>query len=1017
MISMSKSLLSKIHEILDHKQKTEQAEQVARDYVQLSQQINGRIKHFIKLIREGNYYAAVDVARLEPPLTTQIERIRFPREREWLQFLKDSGLPTFEGFNDNEFKKVKEICADSSYLQPKGYRDYRKAILLKDKNAAIRALRKLSEDYPKDSNAKQELERLEHEVFEEITRRLTLLLKREKTQAIVEEVKDVLDQPWSISLGSETWEACLNLYKKHTRKQEAEQMLQLLSQLKVIRRVGEWKDAGNAIGKLAELKAGDAFQEIDRQLQADIEDMLEWFRECEAEAEELERLNEEMRQFLSRIEPLALEQSIESISKREIRQYRKDLQQEWSVYQDRLPQAAEKALYQYNRADSLLDRALGGEARTKRGFPFLSLFGSLAVISLALLLFLNHKREGDIAAKVLVPFKQENLLATESAIKDWDTYIDRYLSGYNPFRNYGAHKRMRDVRQWIQDAHTRERKILDLLDKIDSELNQSPDAGQLKRIQLNMEIVRDLYEKLPKTGNTDALNSINSLSKKVQTVHRQQITRMKDEIVSGLVDLESLTHKYFPTRKTDFQNTRTEILDARDLISKLQLKFRQNFDEPDFANLKQRFDKDVAVIDRFEESYDRLTEIRELLKECHLLPQYLLYLEEISDLPFPKHPMVIHAQTILREKGKFRSLVQQLLLPGNPIAWEQFQSIKDSDIPLVPKTGNPRENRIFEDLINEYSLKSIYRYRIVEYKDRERLPGSRIIHSLGEAKARNDIFQTSGRLIQTVDQFDETAFERDQPFYEKVYICRTNADGTPIDGEYLEMEELCPESEFYRDLAMLCNYDTGRRRIQRSLLEVLDEVKINQHLSPLFKAYITQELFDVMMVRPYDWGLNFSPSVQFEYRDLLKIKGILTPYDWLRSSSKARLLEALTIYYENIGTDSYHTQALLGYQLFAEISSQQVYYGGYVDTEGTFHILDATPKDHRLFGMLEDGTFRVIRRPVSGENPATGETIAPYTPILYLGETTDTILNRIKANSGIDLRDEKYRPHLPPMFL
>ena len=1014
---MPKSLLSKIHEILDNKQKTEEAEQVARDYVQLSQQINGRIKHFIKLIREGNYYAAVDVARLEPPLTTQIERIRFPREREWLQFLKDSELPTFEGFNDNEFKKVKEICADSSYLQPKGYRDYRKAILLKDKNAAIKALRKLSEDYPKDLNAKHELERLESEVFEEITRRLTLLLKREKTQAIVEEVKDVLEQPWSIPLGSEAWESCLALYKKHTKKQQSDQILQLLSQLKVIRRVGDWKDASEPIDKLAGLKASEAFQEIDRQLQTDIGDMLQWFLECEDEAGKLTRLNEEMKQFLERIEPLALEKSIESLSKREIRQYRKELQQEWLVYQEVLPQAAEKALYQYNRADSILDRALGGESEKKRAFPFLSVFGALAVVALAVVLFLNHKHEEEISEKVLVPYRQENLLATEAAIKNWNAYTDRYLSGYNPFRNYGAHKRMKDVKQWIQDAHSRERKILDLLDKIDSELGQSPDMGQLKRIQLNMEIVRDLYAKLPKTGNPDAFDSIDSLSRKVQAVHRQQITKMKDEIMSNLVDLESLTHKYFPSRKTDFTNTRTEILEARDLISKLQLKFRQNFDEPDFANLKQRFDKDVAVIDRFEDAYDRLRELGELLNECHLLAQYHLYLEEIANLPFSKHPMVIHAQSILRDRSKFRSLAQQLLLPGNPIAWEQYQNIKDSDDPLVPKIGNPREIRIFEDLINEYSIKSIYRYRIVEYKNRERLPGIRIIHALGEADATNDIFQTSGRLIQTVDQFDETAFERDQPFYEKVYICRTDADGTPVEGDYLEMEGLCPESEFYRNLAMLCNYDTGKRRIQRSLLDVLDEIKINHQISPLFKAYITQELFDVMMVRPYDWGLNFSPTVQFEYRDLLKMKGILNPYDWLRSSAKARLLEALTIYYENIGTDSYYTQAVLGYQLFAEISTQQVYYGGYVDTKGVFHVLDATPDDHRLYGMRADGTIGVIRRPASEGQPPVDEKATVYTPLLYFGDTTDAILDRISANSSIDMRTEKYRKFLPPMFL
>ena len=74
MIQRSKPLLTKIHELLDGKLDPSFTESISRDYLKAATQTNFRIKQFSKLINEGCYYAALDIANLAPPLTTQIEK-------------------------------------------------------------------------------------------------------------------------------------------------------------------------------------------------------------------------------------------------------------------------------------------------------------------------------------------------------------------------------------------------------------------------------------------------------------------------------------------------------------------------------------------------------------------------------------------------------------------------------------------------------------------------------------------------------------------------------------------------------------------------------------------------------------------------------------------------------------------------------------------------------------------------------------------------------------------------------
>lgn len=1015
MIQSSKSLLLKIHEILDGKQQPEQAEPVARDYVQRCQQINHRIKQFSKLIREGHYYSAIDVSRLDPVLTIQIEEIRFPREREWLLFLTKSGLPLFEGFNDNELKRVKEICVDSSFNQPKGYRDYRKAILLKDKAMAIQCLRKLYEDYPKDLNAKQELVRLETEAFDGITQQLADSLRRKDFSAVIDKVREVVEQSWLIQFQAESWDAGFQVYSEYQQKKLAEQWLQCLSQLKVIQRVGHWKDGLQLIEKLRQASENEAFQLLDNDHKAEIQKGLDWYDQCEIQENQGLLLQEKLKVFRQKLEPQNLTQGISILNKREIRLFQKTLQQEWIEIQAEIPEVRETTAKSYNDAQAVLNQAI---AETSGILKFHRLFWVIALPSILLLaggLYFIHKKEVEIAQNVTTPYEAGDLQLTEEFLQKWDSFTNRFLSNHNPFRNYSSHRKIKEIHSWVNDVHIRSNKIDELLKKIDSELEQSPHPSELRRIQMNMSIVEDLLGKLPSLEQVETSARIQVISQKINSIHQSQLRELRNDLIDGISIVESLTKKYFSAGKTEFQDVQSEISETRNAINALQLKFRHSFENDKIADLKEKFDNSISILEQFERAWLDLNKHLEKLTQSISLNEYLIHLDKINELVLPGHVEVKQVAAIHKHKSDFKGLAQQLLLPGNPLAWKEF--IRRAEQPLFPESSSQKEIQIYHKLAHDDTLRSIYNYRVVRYVKGMQVDSDRVIQSFGKCATTRDFLQTSGRLIQTINQFDESQIGRGKPFSEKVYICRTNANGTPIEGDFLELDRLCPESGFYLLLDELCDYDPQSRQLKRPILAVIDDVKQNEFISPILKAYFTQELFKIMIIRAFDWGLNFSPTAQLDYQKLSKIKGTLYAYDWLRSGTQNRLSASLSDYYHSLGETSYHDQAIASRELFFQIEKQRIRYGGYIDAMGEFHILKSTPDDRKLFGLLEDGTFGTLRIPASKESPARLNKGINYTPLLFFNDPPSAILDRVSRNTGVDVRSDRFRQFLPSIFL
>ncbi len=1015
MIPNSRSLLIRIHDLLDGKMDAQHAEQVAADYNQFCEQINVRIRQFSKLIREGNYYAALDIAQLEPGLITQIERIRFPRESEWRQFLSERALHGFEGFDDAELKRAKEICADRSICQPGAYRAYRKAILLKNKPDAIHHLRKLCNDFPKDANARHELIRLEKEAFETIDKELTTLLRMGKTDAAILKVDITLQQEWVISFESENWQKAYKLYEAHEHQKYFDEIVQSISQAKVIQRVGDWRDAAKVISKLTKAKDAKVYAELTALQQNELNSLLKWYHQCELETNADLRNREAFEQFKQHLRPDLIEKNLHDSRRPEIRQFQKTLELEWSRFQGITPALCAEHEIEYQKARNTIESLLHRRRSSGTGWKWFWVV-TLPVILLAAgaLFWINHK-EARLAGDVSAAHEAEDVSSTRVALKEWEEFTSTFFSQRNPFRHYRAHRQVQEIRGWIDEIDLRHDKMAELLDRIELSLHDSTSRSELRRIQLNLSIVKDLLDKVPE-GSDDSLSiRFRALNQQIMELQAEQVENLRSELTNELEILESSIRQTFPPAKTRFDNVQKEIAEIRSHINELQAKFRQSFQEQDVVDLRERLDADAKQLEDYESAVANLSQFTDRLRQSIALSEYLEYLHQLSILPFQKHPIVSQAIRLIQKRSQFENMAQQLLLPDNPLAWEQF--LKKTDAAMMATEADPKESAAWKNLSAHAPLRDIYRYRLLKFKDGAQVGTFRMLYSQGEMELSSDTSQTSGRKVHTIKEFDERYIGRGLPFTEKLYICETDANGNPLNGELLELDRLSPESGFFRQISELCAYHAETQTLGEPLLEVIDTVKTNEFISPIFKAWVIQEMFNIMIVRPYDWGLNFCPSAQLEYKNLSTIKGTLYPYDWMRPSTQNRLLQPLIGFFENLRELSYYKQAQASLELFKQIARQRVRYGGYVNDNGLFMLLNGTPNDRKLFGMLKDGNMGLLRRPGSDKVAPTNYPAEPFSPIMFFNDPPEVILDRVTRNTGVDVNSEAFRPYLPPIFL
>ncbi|MGH8336605.1 MAG: hypothetical protein ACRETL_07290, partial [Gammaproteobacteria bacterium] len=297
---------------------------------------------------------------------------------------------------------------------------------------------------------------------------------------------------------------------------------------------------------------------------------------------------------------------------------------------------------------------------------------------------------------------------------------------------------------------------------------------------------------------------------------------------------------------------------------------------------------------------------------------YHAVVASLANSPLTNETTAAAARTLLAHNPEWNDAAQRILMPGDPATWVFLKQAGEAR--MLPAEVSQKEDLEFYQLINNNLLSNTYRADLVTYQE-------------GDETARTPLAlaglpkETSIKL-DTVDELQQTAnpINTDGSTTEKSFDWKQFTGRKPA-GQKLENIKLTPESQLMTQVHGA--YSRDRDAIVQPLLRVLDDVRGDNDVSPIFKAYLEQEIFHVMQDRPRDWGLAFSPKAESAARELAKITGgHLPPTDWLFPAPASRLAANLQAFYERTAADSFFDDAMANMQALLKKRATSLRFAG-----------------------------------------------------------------------------------------
>ena len=194
----------------------------------------------------------------------------------------------------------------------------------------------------------------------------------------------------------------------------------------------------------------------------------------------------------------------------------------------------------------------------------------------------------------------------------------------------------------------------------------------------------------------------------------------------------------------------------------------------------------------------------------------------------------------------------------------------------------------------------------------------------------------------------------------------------------------------------------------RPLLQVLDAIKNSQEGSPLFRAWLFSQLVDLMNLRPDEWGVSFCPAIQAHYAQIRAITGgTLADGDWFVPSKVNAWSQKLDQFFAAARPVSYEKQAAGIFLLEQAAAKDGLQYTGYIGLDGKPVFLEGT-KPSEFFGYSSASKGLVLVTAAGSSVPQ----VMPLSPLFTTALSREGYL----ANARVNPDDPSFQGVLPPLF-
>lgn len=964
-------LISRIKAVLEDNSGHFEAQALAIEYADLMMHVRDRLEQSVTLIRAGNDFAALQVAESSPPLLDLAAQLSFGESLRWLDFCRERGLPYPARLNMAHVDLVGSLYGRKINESHPLYRDYRQAIREHDDLRALGVLTSILRVNPADENAQEEFVRLGEKSRSAQLKKLEALLaegKEGEACALVERLEKV-NIP-GLALSPVFQRGCC-LREERARLSAEREVERLREAMRPLQETEDWESLVPLLVRYRALEREHRLvlpEEQTELVDAWERQAGEWQREQLASLQHAERLQE-----LSRV----LEEAVRTPRALRLRR----------MPSKRLAALLGEALAEESFFKGELDAALLESAKRLRAALLRRIqrrdtaLASAVAVTLALcvaagVLWYGYRKDEEFRGAALIEARE---LLARGELLPAEGFLRKVKTRWDNVEEFFASKR--ELSLWAERARGQvEACKSHLLELQNMDPAKATIADYLAGMLALQEWEAELALLPPDTrGETTILYA--GAQNRLEVVR----IRLTGEEAPPLLDsVDALGQRLASAVAQPGLPERMAALAAL---------------QPDWAALQARgetvqvvmdaedLEKWVAFSREMEETvrfWQAAERTEGLLSGAVSLDTYFTMLKSEAD---SANKLVGH---VLDHENLLRDPPETLFRPQALQLWRMAMVDVDGKSLFLPGETMPAEAVSAGRLMQNAHLQKLWRYRYQVSQDEVENPLSQNVFTIGEVRAKRYPMGNGYELRQEADILNAEGVEELRQLSWRHFARQTPRGERLLDGV------MTPEAGLMTQISSF--YETNSGRIVEPVLRTMDRVRRAEGVSPLFKAYLLQELMKVAEDRAEEWGLLFSPSAQRDLAALQQLtQGELTALDWMRPEAWSEVLPQLERLFA-LSQGTYQGEAEAYWRVMRALREPGFVFIGYVNSDGHFQSVAEHEVTGSLVVLSQEGKLVVL--PVERMAAETGrlaggpfrvavEAVQPsvYSPVLMLAKT------------------------------
>ena len=981
-------LIRKLAEVLQRGGNPEALAKLAGDYVAACQAANLRLQQCEAMIKAGDRPQAIQLAETPPNLLDWVTVLEFQGADEWRAYCQQNGLPMADRIDERSVAALNGCYALGITTDHPLYGAYRKAMLSRNDEQALKILHSITRLNPSDTNAAAELTRLDGKVLVMKLQHLGSSLEGTDPALVVAEMEAIEGFGFKAAPAGEIW-----------RRAQVIRCEYFLQEAGKSRNAGDWREARSrldAVGKIVEAMK----LELPAAAQRQREEIEGWTRG----EEEKNRRDREFQGLLGQLQQRIAQSEEKDTSARyvelpELRDDFEGLNRVWRALAEFTRPIPEALTAQFRKRAALLEGEIERRTAIRRRL-ILGVTAAVLVVGVGIVwLALAQARARDFTKHLREAVAQRQVRAAEKLLEE-------------------AQGGKAGDASAVAEAETfskREHGLLDNFEaafgRLPTELTGDPDAGRLGALADQLAQARTAFEAMApdlKKENEPKLQAYEKTWQAYLAESGTKVNALYEEWVEG-AEKESGGLDY----RAPLEKTAAQLVELEGTLQKI------GDCEAGFTNrLNLRddlMDRAAVVRSKYAAYAGEVTKLQQSLtaaQRARTLKEFNDAMGVIAASEFSTTPVVVAAAQVQSLNASEESTLRWWLGMNEAATWAFLTGSHPAG--FVPGSVMPSESLILDDLEKNPVVNGhLSRYRL--HLDGGRPDGDEWI-------TREPFEPTKGKLTQNVltgvitertydsrqiqawaeaESPDTVVFQTYDYTYFNHHLVITNVQ-TVTSFEQLDDPK---EMAAYADAGL--EEVKGGDAYHQPLLPVLDAIKDSKEGSPLFRAYLYERLIALMGSQPEAWGLAFCPATRADEVRLVGVTGRpINSGDWLVAAKAQAESQRLEAFFAAARVVSYAKQAEGLLAVERAVAADGMKYAGYAGLDGKPALTDGVHAGE-IYGFNADG--KPVRVP---SGIASTDSLMPLSPLFDLAKPASAYL----SEAGINPADVNFKDALPPLF-